>query len=147
METKIIDYPKGTTDYSIGDIVFLNLTKKNKVKFIGLDEKGSFLYEPIENTDYFINEKGLIHFTKKVKVYNKEIKMERKDSIEIPVWVLKEIENTLRMASNIHEAPKRDTCFKRCIMKSWNFVSIYLSGRQVTNDDIIKITKINQIPE
>lgn len=28
METKIIDYPKGTTDYSIGDIVFLNLTKK-----------------------------------------------------------------------------------------------------------------------
>ena len=95
METKIIDYPKGTTDYSIGDIVFLNFTKKNKVKFIGLDEKGSFLYEPIENTDYFINEKGLIHFTKKVKVYNKEIKMERKDSIEIPIWVLKEIENTL----------------------------------------------------
>lgn len=40
----------------------------------------------------------------------------------IPLWKLEEIEDVLRMAANIHNSPKRETCFDRCLMRSWNDV-------------------------
>jgi len=41
--------------------------------------------------------------------------------IQIPEWQMKEIEDTLRLANNIHHSQKRETCFDRCVCKAWDF--------------------------
>ena len=69
---------------------------------------------------------------------------EEEKTIAIPIWQLKEIENTLRIASNIHKSPKRETCFDRDVMASWNIVVNALNG----NTDLPnhRLT-YNQVPE
>lgn len=49
-------------------------------------------------------------------------------NITIPLWQLKDVENTLRMASNSLESYKKTTCLDRCICKSWEFVKIALKN-------------------
>lgn len=84
----------------------------------------------------------VFHNKKKIETIDKEV-----DCVKVPKWVLKEVENTLRLTSNIHESPNRNTCFDRCVMKSWNFVYCYLNGIQFTGDDIISnFNKIGQKP-
>ena len=50
--------------------------------------------------------------------------------IQIPEWQMKEIEDTLRMANNIHNSQKRETCFDRCVCKSWEFSKQALRGNE-----------------
>ena len=42
--------------------------------------------------------------------------------IQMLEWQLKQIENTLRLTSNLHESHNKETCFDRMVCKSWNWV-------------------------
>ena len=57
------------------------------------------------------------------------------ETYEIPRWILKDIDNTLRMTSNIYECPKRDTCFKRNLMRDWHRVRNILNGYEPTQEE------------
>lgn len=48
----------------------------------------------------------------------------------IPLWKLEEIEDVLRMAANIHNSPQRETCFDRCLMRSWNDVVNIMQNKE-----------------
>lgn len=39
----------------------------------------------------------------------------------IPKWQMANIEDTLRMANNIHHSGNKETCFDRCVCKAWGF--------------------------
>lgn len=41
--------------------------------------------------------------------------------IQISEWQLKKIEDTLRIANNIHNSQRKETCFDRCVCKAWDF--------------------------
>lgn len=53
--------------------------------------------------------------------------MEKK--VEIYEWQLKNIQNALRMASNIHESHKKKTCFDRNITQAKKFAENALEGK------------------
>ena len=42
--------------------------------------------------------------------------------VSIPLWQMKKIEDTLRMENNIHHSSLKETCFDRCVCKSWDWV-------------------------
>jgi hypothetical protein len=46
---------------------------------------------------------------------------EESKQIGVDAWKLKEIENTLRMASNIHNSSRKETCFDRCVCGAWKY--------------------------
>lgn len=71
-------------------------------------------------------------------------KDEEEKTIAMPIWQLKEIEDTLRIISNIHKSPKRETCFDRNVMASWNIIVNALNGN--TNLPNHRLT-YNQVPE
>ena len=48
--------------------------------------------------------------------------------VEVPVWKLREIADTLRLVSNTLESPKRESCLDRKVMTSWNIVVDILNG-------------------
>lgn len=48
--------------------------------------------------------------------------------ISIPAWQLKDVENALRLTSNMHQCPNRVTCFDRDVMAAWNIVINALNG-------------------
>lgn len=74
----------------------------------------------------------------------KEKNLNEEKTIAIPIWQLKEIENTLRIASNIHKSPKRETCFDRDVMASWNIVTNALNGDTSLQNHRLTY---NQVPE
>ena len=43
-------------------------------------------------------------------------------TINVPLWELKEIANTLRMVANALDSSKRESCLDRNVMRSWNHV-------------------------
>lgn len=42
--------------------------------------------------------------------------------INMPLWQLKEVYETLRVTSNIHNSSRKETCHDRMVMKSLGFV-------------------------
>lgn len=60
--------------------------------------------------------------------------------IEMPEWHLKEIENTLRIANNIHHSHKKETCFDRCVCEAWEYAkqAINPTKKQTKNMTEIK---------
>lgn len=57
------------------------------------------------------------------------------EEINVPKFVLERIENTLRLANNIHESYKKETCFDRNVIESLNFVRKLLSGKEITGKE------------
>ena len=43
------------------------------------------------------------------------------ETISIPRWQMEKIEDTLRLASNIHHSSLKETCFDRCVCKAWGW--------------------------
>lgn len=52
-------------------------------------------------------------------------------------YQVEEIEDTLRLVSNMMEAPNRDTCLKRMVMRCWNYVydALHDVPQEVTSDN------------
>lgn len=50
--------------------------------------------------------------------------------IQIPEWQMKEIENTLRLANNVHDSYKKETCFDRCVCEAWKYAKDALENAQ-----------------
>lgn len=57
--------------------------------------------------------------------------MEEEEMIYVPRWILKDIEDTLRIQYNIYEG-KTDTCQKRCIKTALIQTRKLLSGDEIT---------------
>ena len=70
-----------------------------------------------------------------IKNINYENIKSMKETYEIPEWILKDIDNTLRMTSNIYNCPKRDTCFKRNLMRNWHRVRNILNEYEPTQEE------------
>lgn len=65
----------------------------------------------------------------------------------VPLWVLREIANTLRMVSNALDSPKRESCLDRNVMRSWNHVVDAIKEHTPTIDESIGYyDKAGQIP-
>ena len=56
--------------------------------------------------------------------------------VEIPEWQLKDIEDVLRMTNNIHHSHLKETCFDRCIWKSWGWTRKVLGMTDVPGENI-----------
>ena len=56
--------------------------------------------------------------------------------IQIPEWQLKEIEDTLRLANNIHHSQRKETCFDRCVCKAWDFAKRALANAGTSEKDL-----------
>lgn len=50
-------------------------------------------------------------------------------------YQIEDIENTFRLISNMIDAPQRDTCLKRDVMKCWNWV--YDALHDVPHDETV----------
>lgn len=61
--------------------------------------------------------------------------MKVNETINVPLWELKEIANTLRMVANALDCPKRESCLDRNVMRSWN-------NEEILRNVIDKILKI-----
>ena len=48
------------------------------------------------------------------------------ENVSIPKYMLEEIEDTLRLAHNIHHSSKKETCFDRCVCRSWEYAKTAL---------------------
>lgn len=104
-----------------------------------------------KSIEKYLEEQGYINCKKTREIANliygyieENKENEEEKTIAIPIWQLKEIENTLRIASNIHKSPKRETCFDRDVMASWNMVTNALNGN--VNLPNHRLT-YNQVPE
>lgn len=68
-------------------------------------------------------------------------------TINVPLWELREIANTLRMVANALDSPKRITCLDRNVMRSWNHVEDMINGRTPSiSDSLDYYMKGGQIP-
>lgn len=72
------------------------------------------------------------------------------ESIEtrlVPLWVLREMADTLRMVSNAIDSPKRESCLDRNVMRSWNHVINIINEHTPTIDESIGYhNKVGQVP-
>lgn len=60
----------------------------------------------------------------------------REEIIEVPIWVLENIENTLRIQNNINiERGNGETCQDRNIRQSLNYVRKLLRGIELTGGE------------
>lgn len=68
-------------------------------------------------------------------------------TINVPLWELREIANTLRMVANTLESPKRETCLDRNIMRSWNHVVDMTKGHTPSiSESLSYYSEVGQIP-
>lgn len=68
-------------------------------------------------------------------------------TINVPLWELKEIANTLRMVANALDSPKRESCLDRAVMRSWNHVIDMIKERTPSiAESISYYGKVGQIP-
>lgn len=73
---------------------------------------------------------------------------DRDRTISVPLWQLRDIENTLRMAANALNSKARETCLDRHIMRSWNEVSDLISGNKPTLEEVYSYYgEKNQVPK
>jgi hypothetical protein len=67
--------------------------------------------------------------------------------INVPLWELKEIANTLRMVANALDSSKRKSCLDRNIMRSWNCVVDLINGKEASlHENIDYYMKVGQVP-
>ena len=67
--------------------------------------------------------------------------------IQIPEWQLKEIEDTLRLANNIHHSQRKETCFDRCVCKAWDFAKGALAKADTTSEKDLRVCEVsNSLP-
>lgn len=62
-----------------------------------------------------------------ISEFEKKLK-EDTSLIAIPTWQLLDVEDVLRQTSNLHDSPKRETCYNRDVMHAWNIVVNALNG-------------------
>ena len=60
---------------------------------------------------------------------------EKEPTVTIPKWQMVHIEDTLRMANNIHHSQRKETCFDRCVCKAWKWACDAL-GKEYSFDTI-----------
>ncbi len=73
--------------------------------------------------------------------------MKENETINIPLWQLKEIANTLRMVANALDSPKRKSCLDRNVMRSWNNVVDIINGKESSlHENMDYYMKVGQIP-
>lgn len=73
--------------------------------------------------------------------------MSKSKMINVPLWELKEIADTLRMVANTLDSPKRKSCLDRNIMRSWNYVVDMINGKEASLKDLMDYyIKVGQIP-
>lgn len=67
--------------------------------------------------------------------------------IDVPLWELMEISNTLRMVANALNSSKRETCLDRDVMRSWNQVVDRIKGHNAsTSERLDYYIKKGQVP-
>lgn len=75
---KIVEYKEYTTDYSVGDVVYLD-SKKGKptcrAMAIKNDNEG-WLFKPLSCQSFYLTHDGLIPFCGKPYIYAKELDIE-----------------------------------------------------------------------
>lgn len=54
--------------------------------------------------------------------------------VKIERYKLDEIEDTLRLAHNIHQSSKKETCFDRCVVRSWDYTKDALKEHDLKPD-------------
>lgn len=68
-------------------------------------------------------------------------------TVEVPIWELREISNTLRMVANVLDSPERKTCLDREVMRSWNHVVDRINGHTPTiSERLSYYNKAGQMP-
>lgn len=73
--------------------------------------------------------------------------MKMNETINVPLWELKEIANTLRMVANALDSPKRESCLDRNVMRSWNNVVDIINGKESSlHENMDYYMKVGQIP-
>ena len=68
---------------------------------------------------------------------------------QLEEWQVKEIEDTLRLVSNMIDAPKRESCLARQVMQCWNWVHDALNDVSIdeTSDNgIMYRMRVGQVP-
>lgn len=64
-------------------------------------------------------------------------------------WQVKDIEDTLRLVSNMMDAPKRESCLARKVMVCWNWVTDALNDVQLdetSKNGIMYRMRVGQVP-
>jgi len=73
--------------------------------------------------------------------------MSKSKMVNVPLWELKEIANTLRMVANVLDSPKRKSCLDRNIMSSWNRVVDMINGKEASlHESMNSYMKVGQVP-
>ena len=76
---KIIEYKNGTTNYSVGDVVFLYFNHKRRkptCRAIAIkNDNGSWTFKPLSKQSYYFTRGGLIPFGGKPYISAKEIEI------------------------------------------------------------------------
>lgn len=73
--------------------------------------------------------------------------MSKSKMVNVPLWELKEIANTLRMVANALDSPNRKSCLDRNIMRSWNCVVDMINGKEASlHESMDYYMKVGQIP-
>lgn len=73
--------------------------------------------------------------------------MKVNETINVPLWELKEIANTLRMVANALDYPKRESCLDRNVMRSWNNVVDIINGKESSlHENMDYYMKVCHIP-
>lgn len=83
---------------------------------------------------------------KAAKLLNKEM-ITLDKTINVLIWELKEIANTLHLVACVKNSPRRESCLDRKIMLSWNYVVDMINGHLTSPDESCKYySEIGQIP-
>ena len=73
--------------------------------------------------------------------------MNESKMINVPLWELKDIANTLRMVANALDSPKRVSCLDRNVMRSWNYVVDIINGKKASlHESMDYYMKVGQVP-
>ena len=66
--------------------------------------------------------------------------MKEEKTITIPRWIVENAQNALRLNYNIMAAQNSQSCLRRQTAQSYNFLSLYLSNENPTDEEIRRIT-------
>lgn len=73
---------------------------------------------------------------------------EPEKSISVPIYLLADVVNTLRMTANTLDSSKRETCLDRNIMRTWNEVADLLHGKSASvHDSLGYYMNAGQVPD
>lgn len=73
---------------------------------------------------------------------------ESDQTINVPLWKLRETAETLRMVANALESSERKSCLDRNVMRSWNhIVDIIREHPTSIEESISYYNTVGQVPE